>query len=363
MKDGGNIYAAHRQWSQRPPDECFLSLQELHNFCDSYRSRSYTKSAPIHWLCPKAIGDDVKLISSDMSEKEEPLELDFTNFSFKQFCSQVGAPPDYLSTLPSDLVVSNLIYGVAEAESKIFKLLIQKEPDGRSLLRASTSQIYDRVWNSQLTKFLVNINSAYNGRFSPPPSDGERGTGLYASDHDMFALLVDKEKQIDIGKGGDLIRGFMAFNNEVGSGSIGLMTFLVDRICQNHILWGVKEATSFSTRHVGRNATETFHEIFPTVIAIQMLKSTKDEVDKIKSAQLKTLGNNKDQVVSYLFEKRFSSRKIAEQAWDYSDQRDGLNPNSIWGSVQGLTAVARDIPFYDKRVLVEKNAARLLEAA
>ena len=38
----------------------------------------------------------------------------------------------------------------------------------RRVLRATTSKIYDRVWNSQVTDFLLKLNRHLNGRFQPP---------------------------------------------------------------------------------------------------------------------------------------------------------------------------------------------------
>ena len=58
-----NIYAAHRQWAKRPPDECFQTLEDLHNFCSGYRERSYTASFPVSVLGATSTGDDdIKLV-------------------------------------------------------------------------------------------------------------------------------------------------------------------------------------------------------------------------------------------------------------------------------------------------------------
>ena len=40
--------------------------------------------------------------------------------------------------------------------------------------------------------------------------------GIYASDHDMFAFLVNEEYRIDDGSDGGLARGFFVQNSEVG---------------------------------------------------------------------------------------------------------------------------------------------------
>ena len=391
QKQPENIYEAHRQWATRPPDECFQTLEELHNFCSGYRERSYTASLPVSLLKAVPTGaDEIRLVLRHslpglpkMDNSPIPRSgLSFTNFSFKQFCSHINASDatQYLSRLPADIACLNINCGLDNTEPKSAKLLLQREGSkGKesTFLKAATSRIYNRIWNSEVTAFLLRVNKCFDNRLSPPFSwvnngegkgnngaedNGDKfGTGLYASDHDMFAFLVDSEKAIDGISGSELVRGFYIYNNEVGSGSLGLCAFLYDMVCGNHIIWGVKDLVSVSTRHIGRAATQMLDDVFPAAVSIQMLSDTREQVAKIKAAQKKTLGRSKQKVMDYLFEKRFATRALANQAWNYAEERDGLNPMTVWGIVQGITAVARPITFTDKRVQVEKSAAKLLE--
>ena len=90
--------------------------------------------------------------------------------------------------------------------------------------------VYNRIWNSEVTAFLLRVNECFDNRLAPPFSwmndrgnggnggnGNKTGTGLYASDHDMFAFLVDSDKAIDGISGSELVRGFYIYNNEVGS--------------------------------------------------------------------------------------------------------------------------------------------------
>jgi len=313
--------------------------------------------------------------------------MEFTNFSFSQLCSNISCPSEFISSLPSMMAADVMNYKLQELEKmggKDSLLLVQQEDDNtsagndeRTILRAATSKIYDRVWNSQVTDFLLKINRHFNGRFQPPsenwkkakgkPTDadlatGNGGTGLYASDRDMFAFLVDKEKQLDI-SGAELVRGFFISNNEVGSGSLKLCMFLCDYICGNHIIWDVTQAVTVSARHAGHAATETFEKIFPLSIALQVSKKASLDEIKIRKAQTKILGQNKEKTVDFVFEKRFATRKLAEASWNYSDARDGVNPNSVWGMICGMTAMARSVTHYNKRADIEVSASRLMEVA
>lgn len=384
---GGNIYEAHRAWASRPPDQCFDSLQSMHDFCAGYRDRSVVESTELSTmrvLSHYKNKDDLVIAESgtnEFVEKDEGNGLEFTNFSFGQLCSNISSPPDFLATLPSDMAACVMNYKLRELEKEGGKqalMLIQQDKD-RRVLRATTSKIYDRVWNAQVTDFLLKLNRHFDGRFQPPSENwkkstpgqgatdddiatGNGGTGLYASDRDMFAFLVDKEKHLDI-SGAELVRGFFISNNEVGSGSLRLCTFLCDYICGNHIIWDVTQAVTVMARHAGSAATETFEKIFPLSIALQVSKKASLDEERIRLAQSSILGANKEKTVDFVFEKRFASRRLAEAAWVSSDQRDGVNPNTVWGMICGLTSVSRNVVHYDKRALIEVSASKLMEVA
>ena len=380
---GGNIYEASRQWASRPPDQCFDSLQSMHDFCAGYKDMSEVWPAQLSTMRVRPhhnVEDD--LVMKGPSSQIHARELEFTNFSFSQLCSNISCPSEFMSTLPSTMAADVMNYKLQELENQGGKdalLLVQDERQvvatepNKMILRATTSKIYDRVWNAQVTDFLLKLNRHFDGRFQPPsvnwrsdsrntdPSD-QGGTGLYASDRDMFAFLVDKEKQLDI-SGAELVRGFFVSNNEVGSGSLKLCMFLCDYICGNHIIWDVTQAVTVSARHAGNAATETFEKIFPLSIALQVSKKASLDEVKIRKAQTKILGQNKEKTVDFIFEKRFATRRLAEAAWVSSDLREGVNPNSVWGMICGMTAMARSVTHYNKRADIEVSASKLMEVA
>ena len=47
-------------------------------------------------------------------------------------------------------------------------------------------------------------------------------SGLYASDHDMFAFLVAPDRVISDGGGGSLMRGIFVRNSEVGDAALSV---------------------------------------------------------------------------------------------------------------------------------------------
>jgi len=188
---------------------------------------------------------------------------------------------------------------------------------------------------------------------------------LYASDHDMFAFFIAKDKYLDV-SGSELIRGFYIANNEVGTGSLIFCGFICDMVCQNHIIWNVKDSFELKVRHVGNTANHVFSEIVPQALVLTLLDSrASGQEQHIKRAQQHMLGKTKEETVDFLFEKRVSTRKLAERAYAYAevrhDERGHCDPNSVWGMTCGLTAEARDISFYDQRESIERSATKLMD--
>jgi len=376
-QQSGNIYAAHRQWATRPPDECWSDIRNMHKFCQHQKDNSFERDVVMNTrnLAVVEAADDEHDVVLNVSGQDD---AHFTNFSFRQFCSSVSAPAEYLSTLPAELVAENLNYGIETQlkDKKTSKLLyyhapeeLTGTPDGKLYTRAVTSKIYDRLWNADITRMLRAIDPSVMAPprrqvDSPLNRDDGTGTGLYASDHDMFAFMVASQNYIDI-SGAELVRGFYISNNEVGTGSLNICLFLCDYVCGNHIIWDVKDSILIKARHVGHNASEMFTEVLPYAMALSLSGNMNQEQEhKIKLAQGYMLGKNKKEVVNFMFEKRLTTRKLAEAAYTSAELRHETtrycDPNSVWGMVCGLTAEAKEIPHYDERVKVEQTATKLL---
>ena len=357
-QQGGNIYEAHRQWASRPADQIYPTIAAMHEFCSQVRAGSFEGEAPLSSCSIYPAGhDDLRLIIPEEGECE------FTNFSFKQFCSMIGAPAEHYASLPGHIVETPMNYLIKEnlEKDKVAKILFFNDnAEDRLFIRAATSKVYDRLWNSDVTEFLTRLNPD-KIKLAKSASDA---TGLYASDHDMFAFLLAKETYLDI-PGTELVRGFYIMNNEVGTGSLTFCGFLCDYVCGNHIIWNVKDSFQLNVRHVGTTANTVFTEVIPQAVAITMLAGAKAQEERIRNAQAKMLGPSKEEVVNFVFEKNIATRKFAEAAYDYAtvrhDETGFCEPNSAWGMVSGLTHEAKQVPYYDQRAQAERAASKLLE--
>lgn len=350
---------ASRQWATRPPDERFSSLQALHDACTYHRE--HARTANIQWsdLRVKAAGDNLTL------NGRTGVPAEFTNWSFGQVCSRIGAPATYLAELPAELAASNLNHGLEKDkdEQRIASLLIHE--NGGLILRAATSDKYERIWNNDVTARLLRL--AEQGTWQPAPAAFDGSRGLYASDHDLFAFLVDSERKIfEKAPGGGLSRGFFTWNSEVGASSFGVMRFFYEYVCGNHMVWGAKDVQEIRIRHVGDAPDKAFGQLQAELRKYAEGSAAEDEA-VIQRAMLKEIGQTKDEVLDAIFGLRVPalSRKKIEEAYDAAEKHVDWygSPRSVWGMANGLTEIARDIAYTDKRVELERASARVMDMA
>jgi hypothetical protein len=190
--------------------------------------------------------------------------------------------------------------------------------------------------------------------------------GLYASDHDMFVFMVNEDRMIDDGTGHGLGRGFFMWNSEVGSASFGIMTFLYDAICGNHIVWNAREVQEIKVRHIGAADGKAFRGIRTEIIRYAD-DSVSDLEARIKHARTFELGMTKDEAIDNLFAKATKSRinvsrtaltdayATAEQSPRYG------SPRSLWGFVNGLTENSQKLAYADERLAMDRAAGKLME--
>jgi hypothetical protein len=367
----GNLYKAHNQWASRPEDERFQSLSALATAVANRKDTSMEVEVPLEDFGKVRCAVDEKGVLTFGGHYMTP-------WSASQVASKVGAPYAYLSRLTPDLAAANLNEGLArfasaEENHRDVKLLMQpgSESDPGSVLRAVTSQGYARIWDRE----VVSVVQEWSEGFTLPLAyaNGKWGaekvpTGLYASDRDMFAFMVNDTDRIDLGGGETLGRGFMVWNSEVGKTSFGWMSFLFDYVCGNHIVWGAKEVRSFKVRHVGkaRKALQTF----PTMI--QKLRNRGGQMaeqEKIREAITLEFGAKRDDELVEAVQKHATSRRVKltnteihnalDKAEEEADTHVG-SPFSLWGIVGGLTATAREYGHIDKRLDLEVRAGKLL---
>lgn len=371
------LFKAHNQWKNRPVDERFKTIQEMHDACEGYRGSAVEAHVPYANLRVEAVDGDLKLVG------KTNIPATLTHWSMGQICQQAGAPAAYIRQLPATLAAQNINHGIKERASDLdaspAALLFHK--NGSLVLRGAVSQKYTRIWNSDITKRLLALQASNPNWKNPmaykvlaPSTDGGWPTfsqemepaGLYASDHDMFAFLVDESKTLE-GSPQGLNRGFFCWNSEVGGASFGFQAFLYDRVCGNNIVWGARDVFQLKIRHVGKADDKAFREL--ALQLTQYTESATGNIEKmIKKARATEMGNTTEDILNNVFAlatkvkaKELTQTRIKDAIKTAENRQDRYGaPNTLWSVVSGLTENSQFVKHADEKSKIDQAAGKLL---
>lgn len=353
------LFQAHRQWASRPDDERFDSLQALYDATKGYADVAKEKEVPFADLRVENRDGDVQLVG----KADVPAKL--THWAFGQLCQKVEAPASYLRELPATLACANLNHGLAQRvqdnEGHTNASLLF-HANGSLLLRAITTDAYTRIWNYEVAARLLDLQGQGWQPAKPDIRVQDDHKPLYASDHDMFAFLSNRNVTVDeAGSSGAVYKGVIVENSEVGASALKLTRFLYREMCGNHIIWGASNVVDISVRHVG-SARQKWG-LYSALLRKYSEESASDTEAKIASARTVVLGKTKDEVLDAIFGKRAIGLSRAAIAAGYDavvEAQDGP-ANTQWGIVQGLTRYSQTIPYADKRTQIDKAAGKVME--
>lgn len=348
---------AWQEWSSRPADERYASLEELH--ASALRSQHEARTVDAAWASLETVVESDTLMLKRRSGAKGMASL--SNWAFSQVARQADAPASYLATLPPALASDCLNHGLATAEGNT-KLLFNL--NGSLVLRAATGTGYTRIYDADVTKRLLMLQAQ---GWNPAPAAFDGSRGLYRGDRDMFVFMVDNTRRIfETLPGGGLSRGFFCWNSEVGAASFGIGTFLYEYVCGNHRVWGVSGYTELRIRHVGNADDRAFGELQGELRRYSDSSASEEEA-RIESARSFSLGTDKDAVLDRVFGLKLNglTRTLLEQGYERAVEHEDWygSPRSAWGFAGGLTEVARDLPNADQRTLVDRAAGRVMELA
>lgn len=354
------LFKAHNQWANRPKDERFASLEALHTATLHYAQEAREKRLPFADLRVEAVDGDVQLVG------KAGIPAKLTHWAFGQLCQKLEAPASYLRDLPATLACQNLNHGlarrVADATGNALANLLFHS-NGSLLLRALTTDAYSRIWNHEVAERLIDLQSqGWNPAMPDIRTSAEDFPALYASDHDMFAFLCNRNITVEeAGSTGAVYRGVIVENSEVGASALKLTRFLYREMCGNHIIWGASDVEDISIRHVGSARARWAY--YAAKIRKYAESSVSDDEAKIAAAKTCIIGATKEQVLDALFGKRSLnlSRKALEAGYDAVIPSQDGNPNSKWGIVQGLTRHSQTIPYADQRTQIDRNAGKIMD--
>jgi hypothetical protein len=174
-------------------------------------------------------------------------------------------------------------------------------------------------------------------------------------------FLIDGGSLLDAGPRAQLNRGFIVWNSEVGARTFGLMTFLFNQCCGNHIIWGAQDVNKLVVRHTQNGPSRFDSDAAPTLKAYVEASAVPVE-NTIRKAQALIIGDKPETVSEWLnTHGKFTKTEIAS-AISFAKSEEG-DCRTLWHAVQGLTAYARGFDYVDARVDLEKRAGALLDIA
>ena len=364
-----NDFTAFDQWASRPADQRFQTLDALLEATSNRRARS--RGVTVSPAKMHASHDGNQLVINGGISASAP-----THWSFGQLAGWIGAPAAFLRDKLADapeLLTGALNHCVQKLpETRDLKwLMIEPDDEAPSdalpTLQAVTSPSYGRIWDADIVQAVQRLQ-ANDPRWHNPPAwapghFGDRSKvipgGLYASDRDVFAFMIDGGSILEDPSGQELNRGFFVSNSEVGSATFSLTTFLFRQCCGNHIIWGMQDAKNVTLRH-SKGAPERFDsEVLPMLHAYATA-STQDEQAALKLAGDYLLPEKREDLAALLAKvAKFTNREI-DSALLVAKAEEGDN-RTLWQLVQGFTAYARTFEHLDSRTNLEARAGKLMQ--
>lgn len=359
------IMKASREWSTRPDDQRFTTLEDLHNATCAFEAAQRERNNVDLSTLRTDVDTDGGLV---LIGKQSTARL--THWAFGQLAARIGAPASYLRDLPARLASQNINHGLAQrladaGENSALALLVHAS-DAALTVNAITTPKYQRIWNREITDRLLSLKAQGwdvakpDLRFGAGFDDGRRP--LYASDHDVFAFVCSQNTVRESGNADGLLRGVIVENSTVGASKLRLTRFLYRGMCGNHIIWNASEVTELALTHRG-NIRERLSSWDVEVKRYLNESATEDEA-RIEASKRKLIAATKDDVLDALFGKRIPAltRKVLAASYDAVNPSQDGDPRSVWGIVQGITRHSQTIPYADARTDVDRAAGALLDA-
>ena len=382
-----NLMAAHAQWANRPLDERYWNLADLHASLIARNAKSKEVQMETNKLRISESNGEVCVVGP------AGIPTRLTNWSFSQLCNKYGATAEYLRRKPASLAALNLNDDMGRESGANAQLLLHKDGDVTTV-RAITTD-YDRLWNGQIVQALMK-NGMQNGWMTPParPTKNDPRTrpataedivpgqenfglavkvgdpiapaGVYEGDRDMFLFLVNPTRIIDDG-GSGLMRGVFIWNSEVGAGAFSAQTFLLENVCGNHICWGASSIETIRIIHRGDNIKKFAPRVLKMLDAARPTDLSEEET-MIRTAKTKILGKDKEELVKLIYGRKALqiNKKDVENAYDWAvrwEHTAKAAPTTAWGFVHGLTRYSQTMKYTDEREKLDGIGGKILEWA
>ncbi len=350
------ISTAANEYAKRPADERFASIEALVANAEHDRVYSVERNYNLKDLKVQPGDKGLELVSPKGS-------ADFTHWSFGQLARTLKAPAGYLRSLPADIAADALNFGLKSSATGETCNLLVKANGGRPVVRAATSETYGRLWDAPLYSGVLDSFGSDSAWGLPPSWSGDP-MGAYRGDRDSFLTICNggsivTDPSLSNRKGGELYRGLMIRNSEVGASSVIIEAILYEFVCGNNNYWGAVIDKKFRRRHVGTKVLrDTIREIATMAKEWAQRSPAADEAI-IRQLMTHELAATRDGVIDELKAIGFT-KQDAESAYDTCERSFEASPRSFWGINQGVTKLSQDTLYQDERFELDKLAGLVL---
>ena len=360
---------AAAQLSTRPPDESFPSVGALveNAFLDKQHKQEIVKRFDLPFDAdngirlkanPNAYGmydaktrleDKVRIVNGD------GVELQPTQWALQQLfrLTTPATPYAYLDTLPVETVCQAVNHSIKYSPSRDIHMLLRKPVewgDTTPTLRAVVSSKYTRVWDSDLYTQVQDVLKQDDGWELPPTWNGPP-SGAYRGDRDSFLILTnggsivqDPTLMRDADEG-QMFRGLIVRNSEVGNASLSFEAVLFRYICGNHMLWGatIDESLSYGKRHVGNLQDGDWRQALQAIGREWTDRPAQQDTDLIRALGTAIIpGKDLPAKISTAVGITDLSKKQMDLAVQIAtEQESQVSPVSYWGLAQGITRLSQ----------------------
>jgi len=347
---------AYRQYVSRPRDDRRTSLVDMLMTTQTRRAHSRERQYTLGDLTTVAHEDGVLL-------KSPKGVAQFTNWSFGQWTRLLGQRADSINDLPAPMIADILNYRLAQKDPKTPAVLLAQAPNGapQPMVRAVTSKTYGRVWTADLVDGLMRELTANDPQWKLPTAWDGKPAGAYTSDRDDFLILINGGSIVDdpsaMGGNGQMFRGIMLRNSEVGACSVIIETLLFRYICGNLMLCGAMMDRRYRRRHVGTKVLrDALREIRSYAVNFASQSAERDTAI-VRGLIDREYATTKDAVIAALKEAGMT-KDAAETAYNAAEQYEA-NPRSFWGIANGITRISQG-DYQDERYQLDQIAAAVM---
>lgn len=396
-----NLMNANKQWSTRPTDERFDSIESLEENAKHSMEESFNMTATLGGL--SMVGDNEQeslALASNTGRKAA-----ISHLASRQLARRLEIPNGIFDTDDEDKpkfspsVIADLVNDRIKRVDKQNELkLYSHKTDDTELpvnIRCITSDKYVRVHDYNV---IQGIKPMLTQGWKVPPArpafENQTGTrkateadilklgntpglnikvgdpiapaGLYRGDQDMFVILTDDANPIDDGSGRPLIHSRIITNSEVGEGSFSIMEIIHDTICGNHCIWGVNKLVELRYRHLGTDAfTKIMNSMRLETIARPDFKT---EIAAMKWMRRNRLGETTKEVVEKVYGFNLGqsiTKKLLTQSLALAEGFRGIDsdPFTYAGLFQSVTRQSQLSKNESQRLTIDREIGGLMSVA